>query len=997
MHSVRQIHPSRATGLRAETLADRLSSFRLGFGLLLLGLLLSMVMAKLAEADPAADARQRVHVSIELAGLAPAERAALAARDQAIAEALASGSPLLTSYDPREALGSALDDLAALGADIGPGAVLNFDSLEVDVPSAAVATLSSRPWVRAVSEPSVPVPSGLVDSEWLSLIGSDQANQLGVTGAGVTVAIIDTGFAVLEETIEADELPPIPDAAQLEERPQQSGNIQSSNGGLSGAGTHEHGTAAAEVVHEVAPGATPKLYWVQSNAGLQAAIRHAAVAGAKVILVPLFTMATMSDPNGVGGGGTNEFSDDIDYATALGATVVVSAGNEALRHYEADYTPCPECKGEDKVGLGDEYICNGPNVDDSIYHKFDLDWVDPLSRLDQSFAFEDGFFAEDSFQLTCMSAMEDGDCAANFRFQLYKVDYFGMDVPYCPSDPGAVPQTGTLKSFGQSFTTTVFPYDYEYFLVVKQISGDNSCRPRFRLVCNPGVEFTDYLRSEGSLSDLAVIDSAVSVGASSEFFGEDFSSQGPTNDPLGPVKPDLTGPGFATNFGAEEWGFNESLQFEGSSAAAAHVAGVAALIQARRVLDGAALLSPANVKLALTGAALDIEDAGPDNATGFGFVQLPASVTANLGEPTPTPTPSPTPVPTPTLAPGQSPTPAPTPTPTATPTPTPAPTPTGGGGGGGGQTPTPVPSPTPTPSGLWVLGPGSVRCGTTNTLTGGGFTAGSRVKIFVSTLTGIQGFDPYTPSARTANSLTWTPPCSVPLGKGFLTMRVINTDQGFLNSNTVPALFFAGLSTGLPTITGVNDVSINPAAGSIPLAFVQTVVAKGAQLVINGTGLDTLAKVNFFTSSGNAGPFDAKAGSTSTRLLIDIPAGVLTGPGSLQVLNRPYGTLKSNAVSVPVGAALSITSIIQVGTTITVNGTGFSSLSVVNFFNGGTNRCGMAAGVPRCPITLVSAQQFRIQKPATSVAGDAYIKVLHPPFILFTTTGTDSDGGFTLS
>jgi hypothetical protein len=42
---------------------------------------------------------------------------------------------------------------------------------------------------------------------------------------------------------------------------------------------------------------------------------------------------------------------------------------------------------------------------------------------------------------------------------------------------------------------------------------------------------------------------------------------------------------------------------------------------------------------------------------------------------------------------------------------------------------------------------------------------------------------------------------------------------------------------------------------------------------------------------------------------------------------------KSNAVSVPIGAPISVLSVTQAGCMIKVNGTGFSKLTVINFFN----------------------------------------------------------------
>ena len=236
----------------------------------------------------------------------------------------------------------------------------------------------------------------------------------------------------------------------------------------------------------------------------------------------------------------------------------------------------------------------------------------------------------------------------------------------------------------------------------------------------------------------------------------------------------------------------------------------------------------------------------------------------------------------------------------------------------------------------------------------------------------------------------------MPLGKGFLSLRVINTDRQFVGSNSVAALLLAGPNSGWPSITKINEIALNPAVASVPLAYVPTVIAKGSELVITGTGLDPLAKVNLFTSAGKKGPFDAKTGSTATRLLVDIPADVPTGPGSLQVLNPPYGTRNSNTVSAPVGATPSITSVTQSRDTITVNGTGFSTTSVIDFVSGEVNRCGLVSGVARCPLTLVSDQQFRVQKPSGAVAGPARIKVLNPPFIPYTTSGTDPDGEFQL-
>jgi len=110
---------------------------------------------------------------------------------------------------------------------------------------------------------------------------------------------------------------------------------------------------------------------------------------------------------------------------------------------------------------------------------------------------------------------------------------------------------------------------------------------------------------------------------------------------------------------------------------------------------------------------------------------------------------------------------------------------------------------------------------------------------------------------------------------------------------------------------------------------------------------------------------------------------------------------KSNAVSVPIGQKISLTSVIQAGNTVTVNGTGFSALTVINFFNaqssGVVNLGGLGAGgAPKIPLTLVNSDKFTFTKPAGAVPGAAYVQALNPPFVPYTSSGNAPGGAFTL-
>ncbi len=86
----------------------------------------------------------------------------------------------------------------------------------------------------------------------------------------------------------------------------------------------------------------------------------------------------------------------------------------------------------------------------------------------------------------------------------------------------------------------------------------------------------------------------------------------------------------------------------------------------------------------------------------------------------------------------------------------------------------------------------------------------------------------------------------------------------------------------------------------------------------------------------------------SNSITFTLPASTPTGPGSIVVSNAGGGhsySAKSNAVSVPIGARIIVTKVSQSGGTLTVDGTGFSTLTVINFFNtqaGGDGQPGRA-------------------------------------------------------
>jgi hypothetical protein len=249
-----------------------------------------------------------------------------------------------------------------------------------------------------------------------------------------------------------------------------------------------------------------------------------------------------------------------------------------------------------------------------------------------------------------------------------------------------------------------------------------------------------------------------------------------------------------------------------------------------------------------------------------------------------------------------------------------------------------------------------------------------------------------------------------------VSVQVVNTDRHFNTSNAVLALLQGNPALGIPSITGVNSTAIysESTAPGVAIANVQTVVVQGSTVTLNGSGFDTVngVAVDLFCGcpGGKVGPFfvNPSLKLTSTQVLFDLPStgpdAPLTGPGSFVVSNRGADgtyTKKSNAVSVVIGELITVTAVSQSGRRLTVFGSGFSSLTIINLFNvqgGGTVNLGGIGpdGKPRIPLTLINQGQFEFTLPATAVPGPAYLQALNPPFLSFTSTANQPGGAITL-
>jgi hypothetical protein len=307
--------------------------------------------------------------------------------------------------------------------------------------------------------------------------------------------------------------------------------------------------------------------------------------------------------------------------------------------------------------------------------------------------------------------------------------------------------------------------------------------------------------------------------------------------------------------------------------------------------------------------------------------------------------------------------------------------------------------------------PNIVLVGTTFAIKGTGFTPHSVVNFFVATATGAINAGPLTPTIFTSTQLVVDVPASVPLGEGVAAVQVVNTDEGFASSNVAFAQLEGDPAAGIPSITAVNRVaidslSLNPGFG---VDVVNTIVDLGKTVVVNGMGFDTTngAAVDIFCAcpGGKVGPFfllPGDPGLTAKALSFTIPAtgpnAPSPGPGVFRVTNvgnKSSFTGQSNSVAAILGARITINRVTQKGCAVTVNGTGLSTLTVINLFDlqgpATVNLGGIKSdGTPKIPLTDITSTEFAFTLPAGAVPGPAFVEAFNPPFVPFTSSVTSA-------
>ena len=431
--------------------------------------------------------------------------------------------------------------------------------IEALVPPAALSALAAAPAVEYVRPPRTFTLLG-TESEGVAASDANDWHDAGATGAGAKVAIVDGGFGNLAARQAAGELP----AATTVDY-------------CGGMGAPEsHGTAVAEIVHEMAPAAALTLICVDTEVDLVNAVAYAAANGISVVN---HSVGWYNTARGDGNGAAGTPDAVVAYARANGILWVNAAGNSAQEHWNGTFA--------DGNGDGLHEFAGADNGNSIVL--FNNEEVC-------------GFLKWDAWPTT------------NQDFDLY----LGRDSTLTFVAGSANVQDGSQRPTEEFCYTNTTGTTESFSFVIDRYSGASAPRLDLFVTISDALE---YRTPAGSLLEPATSPYALAVGAVcwSNSALEPYSALGPTID--GRIKPDLTGPSAVTSaiYGSYTACGNLS-GFPGTSSSAPHVAGAAALLQGMFPLA-----TTAELQAWLEDDALDLGAAGKDSSTGSGKLLLPTS------------------------------------------------------------------------------------------------------------------------------------------------------------------------------------------------------------------------------------------------------------------------------------------------------------------------------------------------------------------------------------
>ncbi len=476
------------------------------------------------------------------------------------------------------------------------------------VPVDELESLAAMPQVRFVRLPVRPfLMQGSIRSEGLTMVGSPGWNESGLAGQGVTVALVDPGGFRGYESLLGRELP-----AREKVTPRSFRSDKQMYEPDASRGAQVHGTATAEVVHDVAPEAELYLVMFSTDVEFRSAINWLVEQKVDVI------NTSLGFPSGCFREGGGIFEPQFVKAHENGIAWATAAGNEGDIHWEGTW--------RDSDG-------------DNLYNYTDTDEGNTLDVQLIEYQYPDGRRVATSiidvlfsWDASCTGASDDYEVVV-LREQE------GQLKPLAPWDgsvgqlsdwiwrPG-VPIKETLAS--EDFDVSRVGQIERYHLAIRKKRAD-AADSRFEMLIMCPCNRIEYLVAQGSvgITEPSISANVITVGAvhhssrCSRSLCPDgrllfYSSQGPTKD--GRIKPDLAAPSHVSTSSYGRWtgeGGGRNPGFTGTSAASPHVAGAAALVK-----QAFPEYTPDQIKEFLEDRAEDMAEPGKDNRYGAGILLL---------------------------------------------------------------------------------------------------------------------------------------------------------------------------------------------------------------------------------------------------------------------------------------------------------------------------------------------------------------------------------------
>ncbi len=542
--------------------------------------------------------------------------------------------------------------------------------VQAQVPAALLRDVASVPAVRTIRLPDYPVrQAGTVTSEGDAILNAQSArSQFNVNGSGVTVGVISDGVGGVAASQLLGDLPAV-DLTTC--------NVTGGNPRATGA----EGTALLEVVHDLAPGASLMFGYFGFSTALDFNDAVNCLAAHVDIIVDdiAFLGAGPYDGTSIVSANTAAALNNEDNRVRGYYT---SVGNNATAHYQEEYVDSGVTltgqgvfwdlhefrESADPGGTEHANLLSSPSEYNRLLLRpggtasLSLIWDDPWGASSNDY---DLFVGDGTNVFTCSLNGQEGhnDPVEACTLANSSTTTAIVDIAI-----------GNLRGAAQ-------PRMFDLFI---------NCTACATLRNQSQLDFNTMTSSVPNQADAGGEPvSVVAVGAvpaSSPGVIEPFSGRGMTED--GRLKPDVVATDGVCITGAGNFESNNPTcqgtgrTFTGTSAAAPHVAAVAALL-----LDCHPYLTRTQLRTLLINSAVDLGPPGPDNAFGAGLIDARSAVdAADCNKPTPTATetrtptntatPTNTPTPTNTRTPTRTPTVTRTPTHTATPTITPTFTPT---------------------------------------------------------------------------------------------------------------------------------------------------------------------------------------------------------------------------------------------------------------------------------------------------------------------------------